>query len=65
MLNKRFPGVVNALVSLDGDFVLDAELVALDPQGSRPFSYYNGLFRSRFRFIFTSSVYSKEMASCL
>ena len=35
MLNKRFPGVVEALASLDGDFVLDGELVALDSQ-SRP-----------------------------
>ena len=29
VLNKRFPGVVDALASLDGDFVLDGELVAL------------------------------------
>ena len=28
VLNKRFPGVVDALSSLDGDFVLDGDLVA-------------------------------------
>ena len=33
VLNKRFSGVVEALALLDGDFVLDGELVALDSQG--------------------------------
>ena len=37
MLNKRFPSVVEALASLKGDFVLDGELVALDPQGRPSF----------------------------
>ena len=37
VLNKRFPGVVEALASLEGDFVLDGELVALDPQGRPSF----------------------------
>jgi ATP-dependent DNA ligase len=37
VLNKRFPGVVDALASLEGDFVLDGELVALDPQGRPSF----------------------------
>jgi bifunctional non-homologous end joining protein LigD len=37
VLNKRFPGVVEALVSLKGDFVLDGELVALDSQGKPSF----------------------------
>ena len=32
VLNSRFPGVVQALASLEGDFVLDGELVALDSQ---------------------------------
>jgi ATP-dependent DNA ligase len=32
-LNKDFPKVVEALASLDGGFVLDGELVALDSQG--------------------------------
>jgi bifunctional non-homologous end joining protein LigD len=36
-LNKRFRGVVEALASLDADFVLDGELVALDSQGRRSF----------------------------
>ena len=33
VLNKRFPRVVDALASLDSDFVLDGELVALDSKG--------------------------------
>ena len=33
VLNKRFPKIVQALASLEGNFVLDGELVALDPQG--------------------------------
>ena len=37
VLNKRFPGVVDALASLDGDFALDGELVALDLQGRPSF----------------------------
>ena len=38
-LNKRFPSVVEALASLGGDFVLDGELVALDPKADLPFSF--------------------------
>jgi ATP-dependent DNA ligase len=37
VLNRRFPNVVNALASLEGDFVLDGELVALDPEGRPSF----------------------------
>ena len=37
VLNKRFPGVMDALASLDGDFALDGELVALDSQGKPSF----------------------------
>ena len=37
VLNRRFPGVVEALASLEGDFVLDGELVALDSQGRPSF----------------------------
>jgi ATP-dependent DNA ligase len=37
VLNKRFPGVVEALASLNGDFVLDGELVALDSLGRPSF----------------------------
>ena len=47
MLNKRFPGVVGALATLDGDFVLDGELVALDSQGRPSFQVLqNNLSRS-------------------
>ena len=37
VLNKRFPSVVEALASLEGNFVLDGELVALDSQGRPSF----------------------------
>ncbi len=37
VLNRRFPGVVEALASLGCDFVLDGELVALDSQGKPSF----------------------------
>ena len=33
VLNKRFPGITTALTSLEGDFALDGEVVALDSQG--------------------------------
>jgi DNA ligase-1 len=33
VLNKRFPEVAQVIASLEGDFVLDGELVAVDPQG--------------------------------
>jgi ATP-dependent DNA ligase len=37
VLNKRFPRIVDALGSLEGDFVLNGELVALDSQGRSSF----------------------------
>ena len=37
VLNKRFPNIVEALASLKGNFVLDGELVAFDPQGRPSF----------------------------
>ena len=37
VLNKRFPKIVQALARLKGDFVIDGELVALDPQGRPSF----------------------------
>ena len=47
VLNKRFPRIVDALGSLEGDFVLDGELVALDPQGRPSFQVLqNNLSRS-------------------
>ena len=47
VLNRRFLGVVDALASLKGDFVLDGELVALDPQGRPSFQLLqNTLSRS-------------------
>ena len=47
VLNKRFPKVVDVLASLASDFVLDGELVALDPQGRPSFQLLqNNLSRS-------------------
>jgi DNA ligase D-like protein (predicted ligase) len=47
VLNKRFPGIMGALATLDGDFVLDGELVALDSQGRPSFQVLqNNLSRS-------------------
>jgi ATP-dependent DNA ligase len=37
VLTRRFPGVVEIIASLEGDFVLDGELVALDSQGRPSF----------------------------
>jgi bifunctional non-homologous end joining protein LigD len=55
VLNDRFPNVVDALRLMDGEFVLDGEIVALDEQGrpsfqllqnsrTRPLSAYFYLF---------------------
>jgi len=37
VLNKRFPGIVDAFASIDGDFVFAGELVALDSRGRPSF----------------------------
>ena len=37
LINKRFPKIVQALASLENEFVLDGELVAFDPQGRPSF----------------------------
>jgi ATP-dependent DNA ligase len=50
VLNKRFSSVVQALASLGvdfaldlgGDFILDGELVSLDPQGRPSFQLLQG-----------------------
>ena len=44
VLSARFPDVVEALVSLGGDFVLDGELVALDSQGRPSFQMLQASF---------------------
>ena len=43
VLNRRFPGVVDALASVKGDFVLDGELVVLDRQGRPSFQLLQGV----------------------
>jgi DNA ligase D-like protein (predicted ligase) len=52
VLNKRFPGVVDTFASLDGDFVLDGELVALDSQGKPSFQLLQGAFSQSLRIYF-------------
>jgi bifunctional non-homologous end joining protein LigD len=42
VLIRRFSGVVETFGSLKGDFVLDGELVALDPQGRPSFRLLQG-----------------------
>jgi bifunctional non-homologous end joining protein LigD len=55
VLNKRFPMVVEALASLRGNFVLDGELVALDPQGRPSFQLLQSNL-SKTQFISTPSI---------
>jgi bifunctional non-homologous end joining protein LigD len=43
VLSKRFPKIVEALASLEGDFVLDGELVAFDSQGKPSFHILQGI----------------------
>jgi ATP-dependent DNA ligase len=52
VLNRRFPGIVDALSSLDGDFVFDGELVALDSQGRPSFQLLQGAFSQSLRIYF-------------
>jgi bifunctional non-homologous end joining protein LigD len=47
VLNGRFPGVVDALASLKGDFVLDGELVAFDSQGRPSFQILQDVSSNR------------------
>ena len=42
VLNRRFPRVVDALASLRDEFVLDGELVVLDPEGRPSFQLLQG-----------------------
>jgi bifunctional non-homologous end joining protein LigD len=56
VLNKRFQNVVEALASLRGEFVLDGELVAFDPQGRPSFQLCKTTCLGRFQFISTPSI---------
>src|SRR4029453_3610115 len=44
VLNMRFSSIVQALALLDGDFVLDGELVALDRRGRPSFQVLQKVF---------------------
>ena len=66
VLNKRFPGVVEALASLEGDFVLDGELVALDPQGRPSFQILqNNLSRTLPVYFYAFDVLNRDGESLL
>ena len=54
MFKKRFPGVTTALASLDGDFILDGELVAFR-KGDLPFRFFKTTCLTPFRSISTAS----------
>jgi ATP-dependent DNA ligase len=55
---------VDALASLDGDFVLNGELLVSDPQGNPHFKFYKAFSQSlpSSFFVFDLMI---EMASCL
>ena len=57
VLNKRFPGIVDALGSLENDFVLDGELSPWIRKEDHPFRCCKTIFRSPFRSIVTASIY--------
>ena len=57
VLNKRFPGVLEALSSLGSNFVLDGELVALDPQGRPSFQVLQNNLSQSFQSNSTASTY--------
>ena len=59
VLNRRFPESWR-LASLEGDFVLDGELVALDSQGRPSFQLLQNNLRSRFRSISTPSIANRN-----
>jgi bifunctional non-homologous end joining protein LigD len=64
VLKRRPPDVVETLASLDGDFVVDGELVALDSEGRPSLQFSKIAFRSRFRSAVTLSTYLTNMARC-
>ena len=66
VLNKRFPGVVEALASLKGDFVLDGELVALDPRGRPSFQVLqNNLSRTLQVYFYAFDLLNRDGQSVL
>ena len=61
LLNGRFPSVVEALASLEGDFILDGELVALDSQGRPSFQVLqNNLSRSHPVYFYCFDLLNRE-----
>ena len=62
--SKRFPGVVQAIASLDGDSFSTQNLSPWIHEVNLHFSFCNTTFRSRFLLIVTPSIYSSKMANC-
>ena len=65
VLNRRFPSVVQTLAMLEGDFVLDGELVALDSRGRPSFQLMQNSFSQSFRSTVMHLISCIEMASFL
>ena len=64
VLNRRFPRVVEALASLGGRLRSRRRACRLGfTKENLHFSFCNTTFRSRFRFIFTPSIYLTEMGN--
>ncbi len=57
VLNRGFPGVVQAIASLKDDLVLDGELVALDSKDVLRSNCCKTVFHRRFQSLVTSSIY--------
>jgi len=61
VLNKRFLKVVEALALLEGDFVLDGELVAFAPQGRPSFQLLqNNLSRSLLVYFYAFDLLNRD-----
>jgi hypothetical protein len=61
VLNKRFLKVVEALALLEGDFVLDGELVAFAPQGRPSFELLqNNLSRSLLVYFYAFDLLNRD-----
>ena len=65
VLNRRFPGVAEAIAPLEGEFVLDGELVALDSQGKPSFHLLqHSISQSLPIYCYAFHVYLTKMANC-
>ena len=65
VLNKRFPGVVDALASLDGDFVLNGDLSRLDSKADLHCNLHKPLFAGASNSFLRLWLSNPKLASCL